>query len=116
MSGDPLSVSEKCEHGVYDPHEDQRYCTICTPATLTGKLREAKKTKNGRIAAFKDLSEQSTQAAALILFYHTVPEHLQPAWFTNKELGFKTAAKRILNPQLKKNDNYGRDQFGDGTE
>lgn len=116
ISGEPITPGEKCAHGVYDPHEDQRYCSICNPVPVAALVREIKKTKNGRIGAFKDLNEQANQAASVVLFYFTLPEHLQPLWFTDRELALKTSAKRVLSPQLKKNKNFGRDQFGDGIE
>jgi hypothetical protein len=110
MSGDPLTASEKCPHGVYDPHEDQRYCSICNPVKITGTVKEVKKTKNGKIGAFKDSSEQADQEIALIMFYYSLPEHMQPAWFKDKELAIKARAKRGLY-WLKKNNKSITEQF-----
>lgn len=111
MSGDPMSLSEKCEHGVYDPMEDQRYCSICNPIKLTAVVREIKKTNIGKIGIFKNPNEQIDQAGALILFYYKLPAHLQPAWFKEQSLSFRTIAKRVFGPRLKGNKFFGADQF-----
>jgi len=110
MSGEPITPGEKCEHGVYDPHEDQRYCTICNPAKVTAVLREIKKTKNGKIGIFKDSDEESIQRIALSLFYYTLPEVIQPKWFKDRELTFKNQARRCQN-WLEKNNKSLIDQF-----
>lgn len=110
MSGEPITPGEKCVHGVYDPHEDQRYCTICNPAKVTAVLREIKKTKNGKIGVFKDSDEESIQRIALSLFYYTLPEAAQPKWFKDRELAFKNQARRCQN-WLEKNNKSLIDQF-----
>jgi hypothetical protein len=109
VSGDKMLPGEKCEHGVYDPLEDQRYCSICNPVKIIGKA-VVNKTKVGKVGKFVNRDEQIDQAISLSLFYHTMPT-LQPDWFRDKELGFKSAAKNLFNPLLKKNKNFGRDQF-----
>ena len=111
MSGDPMSLSEKCEHGVYDPTEDQRYCSVCKPIKLTAVVEGIKKTSVGKIGIFKSPYEQADQATALVLFYYKLPEHLQPAWFKEQSLSFKTIAKRVFGPRLKRNKFFGVDQF-----
>lgn len=110
MSGEPITPGEKCVHGVYDPHEDQRYCSICNPVPVTALVKEIKKTKNGKFGIFKDSSEQADQEIALILFYYALPENAQPAWFKDRELAIKARAKRGLY-WLKKNNKSITEQF-----
>jgi len=32
------SSIERCEHGIYNPHQDGKYCTICNPVRVRAKL------------------------------------------------------------------------------
>lgn len=110
ISGEPITPGEKCAHGVYDPHEDQRYCSICNPALVTGILKELKKTKNGEFGIFKNSNEQAEQEIALIMFYFATPEYSQPAWFKDRELAIKARARRGFD-WLKKNSKSITEQF-----
>jgi hypothetical protein len=39
----------RCEHGVYDPHGDQKYCTVCNPIRITGEILKTVNTSVGKI-------------------------------------------------------------------
>jgi hypothetical protein len=53
----------KCEHGVYDPYGDQKYCTVCNPVKLNSNEFNFKtiETTVGRlsIARHKELFKQA---------------------------------------------------------
>jgi hypothetical protein len=116
MGGEATSPSEKCKHGVYDPTEDQRYCSICNPAKIATTASEVKKTKIGKIGILKSPTDLEDQAIGLLLFYYTLPEASQPPWFKDRDLHFKSSAKRAFTQRLKHNESYLRDQFVEDTE
>lgn len=41
------AFGKRCEHGVYNPDGEARYCTICTPVTIKGKVLKRIKTSVG---------------------------------------------------------------------
>lgn len=74
-NGEPLNPKFKCTHGVYDPHGDQRYCTVCNPVKVTGPLLHMKKLRvdlgdgsKHKVATFKHPSEQMDQAIGVLVF------------------------------------------------
>lgn len=86
MRGDAISPSEKCKHGVYDPTEDQRYCSVCNPIKVTAVVSDIKKTKIGNLGIFKNKAEQADQSDSLELFYSCfLPPGLQPSWVRYKD-------------------------------
>jgi hypothetical protein len=75
LEGEPLNPKDKCEHGVYDPLGDQRYCSVCNPVVVTGPLTHMKKLKvdlgdgsKFKVGTFKNPSEQMDQAVGVIAF------------------------------------------------
>jgi hypothetical protein len=110
IEGFPMSPDEKCEHGVFDPIKDQRYCSICKPAHVTAVLSELKETKIGKIGVFVNPNEQEDQSNALLLFYGFLPEEAQPVWFRNRELAMHTKVKNMIHALIKTNGTIG-DQF-----
>jgi hypothetical protein len=43
----PESTIKRCKHSVYDPKGNARYCSICTPVTITGAILKRIKTSVG---------------------------------------------------------------------
>jgi hypothetical protein len=116
MGGEQMQPGEKCRHSVYDPTEDQRYCSICNPVKITTVVSEVKKTKIGKIGILKNPTDLEDQAIGLLLFYHTLPEASQPPWFKDRDLHFKSSAKAAFTQRLRGNESYLRDQFVEDTE
>ncbi|SRR6266436_1289362 len=50
-----MKIISKCEHGVYNPHGDKRYCTVCNPIPLplNSKIEVS---KNIKVAEVKPLT------------------------------------------------------------
>lgn len=89
LHGSPISPSQKCDHGVYDPTEDQRYCTVCHPTSVVAVSR-LKKTKIGSVGIFKNETEQQDQAFGLLVFLTNLPQTSRPD-FVNPEHGAVSA-------------------------
>lgn len=45
----PESTIPRCQHSVYDPAGDQRYCTVCSPVQIYGEVLKRIKTTVGRL-------------------------------------------------------------------
>jgi hypothetical protein len=78
--GVALSPNTKCVHGVYDPWDDQRYCSICRPTVITTVISEVKRTQVGKIGVFENEDEQIDQAISMILFYGNLSDKTRPEW------------------------------------
>jgi hypothetical protein len=50
MQNEGVVIVTKCEHGVYDPHGDQAYCTVCNPVTLSARGYALKHSSIGSLA------------------------------------------------------------------
>ena len=49
----------RCEHGVYDPHGDQKYCSVCNPIPLTPDMVKGTSQSNiGTVGTLKDSKAQ----------------------------------------------------------
>lgn len=49
-------IMNRCEHSVYDPAKDQRYCTVCNPPTVKGEIIKKIKTAVGVLTLVTDLT------------------------------------------------------------
>jgi hypothetical protein len=72
----------KCKDGVYDPHGDQRYCSVCRPTDVVAVVSKTKRQGGVKIAVFKNHNEIKDQAEALLKFVATAPVNKQPDWYT----------------------------------
>lgn len=94
LEGNPLNPKNKCEHGVYDPQGDQRYCSVCHPVTVTGPLSHIKKLRvdlgdgsKHKVGTFKNPSEQMDQAVGVVAFVQAGLKK-KPTWA--KDVHFPT--------------------------
>lgn len=85
LEGEPLNPKDKCEHGVYAPSGDRRYCSVCTPIIVTGQLLHMKKLRvdlgdgsKHKVATFKNPDEQIDQTIGLLAFYQNLKK--KPTW------------------------------------
>ena len=85
LEGEPLNPKDKCEHGVYAPNGDKRYCSVCTPIVVTGQLLHMKKLRvdlgdgsKHKVGTFKNPEEQIDQTIGLLAFYQALKK--KPSW------------------------------------
>jgi hypothetical protein len=93
LEGEPLNPKHKCAHGVYSPDGDTRYCSVCTPVTVTGQLLHMKKLRidlgdssKHKVGTFKNPEEQFDQTISLLAFYQQLKK--KPLWL--REVHFTT--------------------------
>lgn len=105
MVGEPLDPRKKCEHGVYAPDGDRRYCSICTPIEVTGQLLHMKKLRvdlgegsKFKVGTFKNPSEQIDQAIGVVTFFQFLKK--KPAWLRDVHFGIVDDLTGLTN-QLK---------------
>lgn len=52
---------KKCEHGVYDPHGDAKYCTVCNPIPLSADTK-IEVSKNIKLASVERMTPKENKA------------------------------------------------------
>jgi len=57
-------AAEKCVHGVYDPHKDASYCSVCNPVIVSdGVIKKEKKFGGNKIGVSPSLTQVKTSLA-----------------------------------------------------
>lgn len=102
---EPIGAAQKCAHGVYDPNEDQKYCSVCNPTLLVASNVRFKKTKIGKIVLFSTKTEQEDQANGLAIFYTNLPYKNRPKWANRSEELFlkqfaQAGQKAVINGEI----------------
>lgn len=62
---DRTSSIPKCQHGVYDPHGDQHYCTVCNPYRMKGEIIKRINTTVGRLTLVAEIGQPVIKDATM---------------------------------------------------
>jgi hypothetical protein len=70
----------KCKDGVYDPHGDQAYCSVCNPKVITG-VAKVKSFGPIKVGIFKNPNEFKNQLKGFLSFVSVSPDIKKLVWY-----------------------------------
>ena len=80
----------RCEHGVYDAHGDQAYCTVCRPVLVPVETAKVKVIAGVSVGVFNNPAEEQDQTTELVKHEKSLSPKRQSEWFTEFNSWVKT--------------------------